>query len=118
MTVTDLHPPVPTAAEPTIDELAAWVQLIFVDVLERRSSNRRRWCQQWHQHPEAVTRMRVLYAAWLQVTRHGDALAYSSWMLEHLIPHLDALQSTDGPFAACSVDRHTPHSGLSVQAPR
>jgi hypothetical protein len=117
MTVTDLHP-APTTAEPSLDELAAWVKLMFVDVLERRASNTLRWCQQWHQHPEVVTRMRVLYASWVQVTVHGDALAYSSWVLDHLDRHLAAMQVTSGPFAACSEDRHTPHKGLSVEAPR
>jgi hypothetical protein len=101
-----------------MDELAAWVQLWFVDVLERRASNTLRWCQQWDRHPEVVTRMRVLYASWLQVTTHGDALAYSSWMLDHLDRHLAAMQSTFGPFAACSPDRHTPHKGLSVEPMR
>jgi hypothetical protein len=58
--------------------------------------------------------MWLLFNGHRQVTSSGDALDQSSWMLDHLDRHLDAMFDTDGPFAGCSSERHTPHDGLTV----
>lgn len=121
MTVTDLHPitePAVSDPEPTMAELEVWVTTWFTEILERRSTNRRRWCARWWAHPEAVTRMRILMLGHRQVVTRGSVLDQSTWMLDHLDRHLDVLQSPDGPFAACSLERHAGHRGLQVEAVR
>ena len=115
MTVTALPLADTPEPEPTFADLEAWVTEWFGQILERRSSNRRRWCARWWEHPEAVTRMRILMLSHRQMVKHGSALDQSAWMLDHLDRHLDALQSSDGPFAGCSPDRHSPCSGLPVK---
>ena len=111
MTVTDLHPE--RNHEPTAAELVAFGHQWFSDVLERRASNNRRWCARWWEHPEVMTRVRVLCLSHRWVGTHGTPLDMSTWMLDHLDRHVDALQSSNGPFASCSPDRHSPHGGLS-----
>lgn len=104
----------PVEAAVTDADLVAWVNLWLGRIVERRISNRNRWCPHWSTHPEVVARLRVLCASWLQVTRHGDALALSAWMLDHLDRHLDRLMDADGPFAGCSPDRHNTPRNLAV----
>lgn len=113
MTVTELHPR-PEPAEPTLADLEAWVTDWFVGILERRASNRRRWCAYWWDHPEVVTRFRLLMLSHRQVVEHGTPADMSAWMLDHLDRHVDVLQCEDGPFAGCSPERHAPHRGLHV----
>jgi hypothetical protein len=113
VTVTELRPLAPES-EPTLAELQAWVTQWFATILERRGTNRRRWCAHWYDHPEVVTRMRLLMLSHRQICEHGTPLDMSAWMLDHLDRHLDMLQSEDGPFAGCSPERHAPHRGLTV----
>jgi hypothetical protein len=113
VTITELHL-TPALAEPTLAELEGWVKDWVVNLLERRATQRRRWCPYWFDHPEVVTRMRLLMLSHRQVVERGSALDQSSWFLDHLDRHLDALQCEDGPFASCSPERHSPHRGLRV----
>jgi hypothetical protein len=104
----------PKAPQPTWYDLEDWVVSWMQGTIERRASNSRRWCPQWYEHSEVVTRFWALYNSWREMTNKDDALTYSTWFVDHLDRHLDAIFSTDGPFAACSPDRHTPHAGLTV----
>jgi hypothetical protein len=114
VSVTELHT---APAAPTMADLDAWVTEWFTTILERRSGNIRRWCARWWDHPEVVARMWLLFNGHRQVIAHGDALDQSLWMLDHLDRHAEAMFHSDGPFAGCSPDRHSPHGGLTV-APR
>jgi hypothetical protein len=111
------RPPSPYGTEPvpTMYDLQDWVVNWFERTLERRASNTRRWCPVWYAHPEIVSRLWVLYHSHTEVLRHYDAVAYSSWFVEHLDKHLDVMLSADGPFASCSPQRHSPHHGLEVR---
>jgi hypothetical protein len=113
VTVTDLHPPV-TVPEPMMADLESWVTEWLTGILERRAHNTRRWCAYWWDHPEAVTRMWLLFHGHRQVVDHGSALDQAAWMLDHLDRAPRSPVSTDGPFASCAPDRHWPHRGLSV----
>jgi hypothetical protein len=99
--------------EATWHDVEDWVVNMMQDTLERRATNSRRWCPQWYKHPEVLTRFRILYASYREVEKL-DAFTYSTWFLEHLDRHLDAIFSPDGPFAACSPERHSPHRGLTI----
>jgi hypothetical protein len=96
-------------------DLEDWVVSFMGETLERRASNTRRWCVQWYKHSEVITRFWALYHAYQEVEKGDDAVGYSSWFVDHLDRHLEAIFSTDGPFAACSPERHTPHRGLIVR---
>ena len=103
----------PKAPQTTWHDVEDWVVNIMQDTLERRATNTRRWCPQWYKHPEVLTRFRILYEAYREV-QSLDAVSYSLWFTEHLDRHLDVIFSEDGPFAACSPDRHSPHRGLTI----
>jgi hypothetical protein len=95
-------------------DLEDWVVNFMQNTLERRASNTKRWCTQWYKHPEVISRFWVLYHAYLEVEDRGNAIQQSTWFVDHLDRHLEAITSPDGPFAACSIERHTPHRGLIV----
>jgi hypothetical protein len=103
----------PKAPAATWHDVEDWVVNMMQETLERRATNTRRWCPQWYKHPEVLTRFRILYASYREV-EGLDAISYSTWFLDHLDRHLDAIFSPDGPFAACSPDRHAPHRGLVI----
>jgi hypothetical protein len=107
------EPRYPRAPAATMHDVEDWVVNIMQDTLERRASNTRRWCPQWYKHPEVVTRFRILYATYREVEKL-DALTYSTWFIDHLERHLEVIFSTDGPFAGCSPERHSPHRGLTI----
>jgi hypothetical protein len=96
-------------------DLQDWVEHWFSRILERRVSNTRRWCPQWYNHPEVVTRLWVLYHSYHETMLYEDATGQSQWFIEHLDKHLDFLLSSDGPFAGCSPQRHSPARGLEVR---
>jgi len=104
----------PKAGPTTWYDVEDWVIGFMQDTLERRASNIRRWCPQWYDHPEVALRFRLLYESYHQILGRFNALSYSTWLLEHLDPHLDLIFSEDGPFASCSPDRHSPHRGLTI----
>lgn len=101
-------------AMPAVPDLNGFVELWFGGTLERRTSNTRRWCPRWDEHPEAVARLRVLHASWVQVAVSGDALTYSTWMLDHFDRHAAVLLSAEGPFAGCAAERHSPARPLPI----
>jgi hypothetical protein len=103
----------PKAAQTTWYDVEDWVVNVMQDTLERRATNSRRWCPEWYKHPEVLTRFRLLYQTYREV-EGLDAISYSMWFIDHLDRHLDAICSPDGPFAACSPERHAPHRGLTI----
>jgi hypothetical protein len=107
-------PQYPSRPRPTLYDLEDWIVNFMQRTLERRASNTKRWCAQWHKHPEVISRFWALYHAYLQIEDEGDAIQMSIWYVDHLDRHLETITSADGPFAACSIDRHTPHRGLVV----
>ncbi|WP_288336648.1 DUF4913 domain-containing protein [uncultured Gordonia sp.] len=70
-----------------------------------------RWCAQWDQHPEAITRLWVCRAVQLEAVTEGPA-AVSVYLRDHFDHHLSVLTSATGPFHCCTPDKHElPRSG-------
>ncbi|MEU1476167.1 DUF4913 domain-containing protein [Streptomyces sp. NPDC005760] len=104
-------------------ELAAlsdWVNYLFLPVYGREISTTRPWCDQWHQHPEAVARLHALWLAWQQLTDAEAGLSGpSTWHRDHLDQALVHLRAPDGPFAACTTSPTRPnHRVLATPAPK
>ena len=109
-------PAAPSGASPD-DQKAAkraystpeeFVDKFLAAAIRRRLGGSHTWCKKWWAHPEALLHINALWDSWEHYRREGDALATSTWLLQHLGPHLNVLLSKDsGPFAACRPDRHT-----------
>lgn len=99
--------------------LTCWVDYLLLPVYGREISTTRPWCQQWHEHPEAVARLHGLWLAWQQLTTTDAGLAGPSiWHRDHLDHTLLQLRSPDGPFAACTTSAARPtHRVLATPAP-
>ena len=96
----------PAATGPgTYPTLAAWVDGWLVVNTERSIGSKLRWCCRWHEHPEAVWR---LTAAWQDFERSwaNPTSGVTNFARNSLSYHLTELMAGDGPFAACSPDRH------------
>ncbi|MFF3750546.1 DUF4913 domain-containing protein [Streptomyces sp. NPDC002018] len=105
-----------------VTELAAltdWVNYLFLPVYGREISTTRPWCDQWHEHPEAVARLHALWLAWQQLTDAEAGLSGpSTWHRDHLDHTLAHLRAPDGPFAACTTSPTRPnHRVLTTPAP-
>lgn len=103
-------------------ELAAlsdWVNYLFLPVYGREISTTRPWCDQWHEHPEAVARLHALWLTWQQLTDAEAGLSGpSTWHRDHLDQALVHLRAPDGPFAACTTSPTRPnHRVLATPAP-
>jgi hypothetical protein len=99
--------------------LADWVHYLLLPVYGREISTTRPWCEQWHEHPEAVARLHALWLAWQQLTDAEAGLAGPSvWHRDHLDHALAQLRAPDGPFAACTTTPARPtHRVLATPAP-
>ncbi|GAA1890574.1 DUF4913 domain-containing protein [Streptantibioticus ferralitis] len=103
-------------------ELAAlrnWVNHLLLPVYGREIGSTRPWCDQWHEHPEAVARLHALWLAWQQLTDAEAGLCGpSTWHRDHLDHALLQLRAPDGPFAACTTSPARPtHRVLATPAP-
>jgi hypothetical protein len=99
--------------------LSGWVNHLFLPVYGREISTTRPWCNQWHEHPEAVARLHALWLAWQQLTDAEAGLSGpSTWHRDHLDQALVHLRAPDGPFAACTTSPARPtHHVLATPAP-
>ncbi|NKS10223.1 DUF4913 domain-containing protein [Rhodococcus hoagii] len=109
-------------AEPLdVDVLYDWVVQHISQWAQRKiptttGSSGFRWCAEWFEHPEAITRLWTLRLAWLEaVGQPGSAM----WAYLHncLDPTLNALSSDTGPFHSCSPMKHEPDKGFLDSAP-
>jgi hypothetical protein len=115
-TVSGNPPPVP-ADQRKFADVTSWVEGWLMPNIERRVSNTKRWCALWYEHREVVHRFNVLWRSWEQVVANKDPLLLSDWYTDHLDKHLTAIFSSDGPFAACAPDRHSPRRRLDGRSP-
>lgn len=92
--------------EPIYSSVTAWVDDYFRVVFTRSVGGEIRWCDQWHDHPEAVTRLEALWRSW-EALRLDPNLGIATWLTTFLDPQLAALLSRSGTFAQCSQGRHT-----------
>lgn len=94
-----------TASESMYDTLDDWVREYFAPTFTRPIGGEIRWCAQWGEHAEAVTRLEALWRSW-ESLRLDPALGMATWLTHHLDPQLSALLSRSGTFAQCQPDRH------------
>jgi hypothetical protein len=95
--------PVPEPLYPTLDE---WVRAYFLPTFIRPLGGEYRWCAQWDKHAEAVGRLESLWRAW-EVLRLDPGLGMAAWFTQHLDAQLPVLLGRSGPFAQCTVRRHS-----------
>lgn len=102
-----------TADESTSEEapqllfptLGEWYTQYFVDLYVRDLGHGSRlWCPEWWLHGEAVYRLDALWRAWEHLRLDGS-LGPSTWLRDHLDPHMAQLMAPDGPFKGCDPER-------------
>ncbi len=96
----------------TLDE---WVNDYFLPTFKRPIGGEIRWCDEWQQHAEAITRLEALWRSWEHL-RLDPALGMATWLTNHLDPQLTVLLGRRGTFAECQPERHTAltHSALRL----
>ena len=88
--------------QPVFPTVEAWVTEFLAPHIRRPRSKTWRWCPQWWQHPEALSRLEALWRSW-EALRLDGTTGMSVWWRDHLDPHLAALtDSTRSPFEPCS----------------
>ena len=76
--------------------------------LAERTRSRGRWCDQWEDHPDALTRLDALYGAWKGAKADPDNYAaMSRWLLEHHDRHMAVLLGPTSPFSQCRPEDHS-----------
>jgi hypothetical protein len=93
------------APEPVYTRLEDWVTDHFLPIFRRTLGGEYRWCAQWWQHDEAVSRLTALWHAW-EVLRLKPATGIGTWYREHLDHQLPILMGARGPFYQCSEAAH------------
>ena len=98
---------------PLYPALELWVVDCFAPMFPRPLSPTVRWCAQWWDHAEAISRLEALWRTW-EVARLDELRGVASWYRDHLDPQLAVLLSAGGPFAQCTQDRHAPTQPLAT----
>jgi len=99
---------VPDLAYPSLN---AWVEDYFTVVFARPVGGEVRWCSQWREHAEALTRLEALWRAW-ETLRLDSNIGIAMWLTNYLDPQLAALTNRAGTFAQCTPDRHAAPAAL------
>ncbi len=86
----------------TLDD---WVLEYFAPTFGRPIGGEIRWCAQWREHAEAISRLEALWRSW-EALRLDPAMGMATWLTHYLDPQLAVLLGRGGPFAQCNVDRH------------
>jgi len=103
--------------EPYYPSLEQWVVGYFAPTYARPVNPAVRWCAQWWDHGEAISRLEALWRSW-EVGRLDELRGIALWHRDFLDSQLAMLTSTTGPFAQCTPDRHAPTKPLpTVPAP-
>jgi hypothetical protein len=102
---------------PVYDSVEAWVTGQFLPMYRRPLGGEYRWCRQWWQHAEAITRLTALWHSW-EALRLEPGTGMAIWLREHLDHQLTVLLGRGGPFAQCSEDEHIePREARTEDAP-
>ncbi|WP_165975564.1 DUF4913 domain-containing protein [Actinomadura rubrisoli] len=105
------------APKPFYPSLTSWVTLHFVPLYRRTLGGEFRWCAQWWQHGEAISRLTALWYAW-EAMRLQGATGMALWYRDHLDHQLPVLLGPRGPFYQCTEDEHLrPHQAKLVPVP-
>ena len=105
------------APEPVYYALEDWVTDYFLPMFRRTLGGEYRWCAQWWQHGEAISRLTALWHAW-EVLRLQPGTGIGTWYRDHLDHQLPILMGARGPFYQCSETAHRePHQAEVTPAP-
>ena len=85
--------------------------LLLVALFARSVGGEIRWCNQWQEHPEALTRLEALWRSW-EALRLDTALGVATWLTSYLDPQLATLFGRSGTFTQCTPARHVACSQL------
>ena len=102
-----------TASAPMSETLDEWARDYFAPTFTRPIGGEIRWCAQWAEHAEAVTRLEALWRTW-ETLRLDPAIGMATWLTSYLDPLLTALLSRSGTFAQCQPDRHGATTPLPI----
>jgi len=103
--------------QPVYDSVEAWVTGQFLPMFRRPLGGEYRWCRQWWQHAEAITRLTALWHSW-EALRLEPGTGMAIWLRDHLDHQLTVLLGRAGPFAQCSEDEHIqPREARTENAP-
>ena len=103
--------------EPVYTAVEDWVTDYFLPMFRRTLGGEFRWCAQWWQHGEAISRLTSLWHAW-EVLRHQPGTGIATWYRDHLDHQLPILMGARGPFCQCSETAHRdPRQAASNPAP-
>ena len=109
--------PAAAGVEPAFHALEDWVVEHFAPMYARPLGPAVRWCPQWWDHAEAISRLEALWRSW-EAARTDPFRGIATWYRDFLDPQLAVLLGTPGPFAQCTPDRHAPVKPLpTVPAP-
>jgi hypothetical protein len=103
--------------QPVYDGVEDWVTGQFLPMFRRPLGGEYRWCRQWWQHAEAITRLTALWHSW-EALRLEPGTGMAAWLRDHLDHQLPVLLGRGGPFAQCSEDEHIqPREARAEYAP-
>ena len=97
-------------------ELVDFVETILMDNLTGAGkTNKKRWCANWEEHPDAVHRLAAIYDVW-QGTLIGEVSLHGFYrdVLDYHLPMLTDPET--GVSARCDRDGHQPHERIDKPA--
>jgi hypothetical protein len=105
------------APEPVYYALEDWLTGYFLPMFRRTLGGEYRWCHQWWQHGEAISRLTSLWHSW-EVLRLQPGTGIATWYREYLDHQLPILMGARGPFYQCSETTHRePHQAETTPSP-
>jgi Domain of unknown function (DUF4913) len=105
------------APEPVYTALEDWMTGYFLPMFRRALGGEYRWCGQWWQHGEAISRLTALWHAW-EVLRLQPGTGIATWYHDHLDHQLPILMGARGPFCQCTETVHRePRQAAAEPAP-
>jgi Domain of unknown function (DUF4913) len=103
--------------EPVYTVVEDWVIDYFLPMFRRTLGGELRWCGQWWQHGEAISRLTCLWHAW-EVLRLQPGTGMATWYRDHLDHQLPILMGARGPFYQCSETAHRePREAVAMPSP-
>jgi hypothetical protein len=103
--------------EPLCADVETWVEHIYTVIYIRKISQHQRWCPQWWAHAEAIVRLTALWRTWESARISDEESALADWLRVYFDAINPVLLAADGPFASCTVDRHSDQRPMPLDEP-